>query len=311
MNLQQIEYIIAVDQHRHFLKASQACNVTQATLSMMIKKLEEELNEIIFDRSKQPVVPTLVGEKIIAQARRIQSEASYLKKMLHHEKGTVAGTLKLGVIPTVAPYLLPLFLKNFSQLYPKINLNIYELTTDLLVQKLKSGEIDVGILSVPLNITGVYEIFLYYEKYYLYVNENEIEYKKKYVLPRQIDLTKLWLLEEGHCMRNQILNLCQLKKQSQLNQALNYEAGSLETLIKLVDHNYGLTIIPELTVQNLTPKQKLQIRVFKDPCPVREIGLVTHHQHVKERLIRVLKEVILDSIPSEMQHIENPKFKKG
>ncbi len=302
MNLQQLEYIIAVDNYRHFLKASQACNVTQATLSMMIKKLEEELNEVIFDRSKQPVVPTVIGEKIIAQSRRIISEANYLKEMLQQEKSEISGTLKVGIIPTVAPYLLPLFLKKMGNLYPKLSLYVYEFTTDALVQKLKSGEIDVGILATPLNIKSIQETPLYYEKYFLYVNENEPQFDKEFVLPQQLDMNKLWLLEEGHCLRNQILNLCELKKQNHLQHALNYEAGSIETLINLVDNNYGVTIIPELAAKKLTEKQQQQIRYFKPPTPVREISLVTHHQYVKERLIRVLKDAILSSIPQEMQN---------
>jgi LysR family transcriptional regulator, hydrogen peroxide-inducible genes activator len=305
MNLQQIEYIIAVDNYRHFLRASQACNVTQATLSMMIKKLEEELNEVIFDRSKQPVIPTAVGEKIIAQARRIIGEANYLKEMLLLEKGEVSGTLKLGIIPTVAPYLLPLFLKKLANDFPKLSLSIYEFTTDTLVHKLKSGELDAGILSTPLNTKAIHEIVLYYEKFFLYVNENEPQYNKKYILPEHIDLNKLWLLEEGHCMRNQILNLCELKKKNPLKQAVNYEAGSIETLINLVDNNYGVTIIPELTAQKLSRRQQHQIKSFRGPAPVREISLVMHQPYVKERLLSVLKTTILSSIPKIMQQKSN------
>ncbi|MCA6364350.1 MAG: LysR family transcriptional regulator [Bacteroidetes bacterium] len=305
MNLQQLEYIIAVDNYRHFLRASQACNVTQATLSMMIKKLEEELNEVIFDRSKQPVVPTAVGEKIIAQARRILSEAKYLKEMLQLEKGEISGTLKVGIIPTIAPYLLPLFLRKLGQDYPKLSLSIYEFTTDTLVQKLKSGELDVGILSTPLHTKAIHETVLYYEKYFLYVNENEPQYNKKYILPEHIDLNKLWLLEEGHCLRNQILNLCELKKQSHSKHAVHYEAGSIETLINLVDNNYGLTIIPELAAQKLSKKQQHQIKSFRGPVPVREISLVTHQPYVKERLTGILKEAILACIPRSMQQKAN------
>lgn len=313
MNLQQLEYIIEVDKQRHFQKAAQACNVTQPTLSMMIKKLEEELGEVIFDRSKQPIVPTSIGEKIIAQARRILGETEQLKDLLHLEKGEISGNLRIGVIPTIAPYLMPSIFKQLSAKYSKLTLFVYEYTTETLIQKLKSGELDVGILATPLGISTLQESPIYYERYFLYVNEADANYHKSYILPEEIDTEKLWLLAEGHCLRNQILNLCELKKQSSGSNTLNYEAGSIETLIQLVDNNHGLTIIPELAVERLSERQQKQIKSFVDPIPVREISLVTHHSYVKERMIRVLKEAIIQSIPEKMRsksaeiNVLNPK----
>ncbi|MES2656321.1 MAG: hydrogen peroxide-inducible genes activator [Bacteroidota bacterium] len=301
MNLQQLEYIVAIDNYRHFLKAANACNITQATLSMMVKKLEEELNAIIFDRSKQPVVPTLVGEKIIAQARRVLNEGKQLKEIVLSGHGQISGDLKVGIIPTIAPYLLPLVLKNISKKYPKLNLFIYEFTTNIIIEKLKSGEIDVGILATPLAEKTIVEMPLYYEQYFLYINKNETQFDKKYVLPQHITLDKLWLLEEGHCMRSQIFNFCELKKEQHFQSQFTYEAGSIETLMNLVDSNYGVTIIPELACSKISAKQKMQLRYFKSPTPVREVSLVTHHQYVKEKLIKALKEIILNSVPEEMK----------
>lgn len=300
MVLQQLEYIVAVDTHRHFLRAAESCYVTQATLSMMIKKLEEELDTIIFDRSKQPVVPTDVGEKIIAQARRILGETAKMKELVNHERGELSGELRLGIIPTIAPYLLPMIVKEFTGQYPKISLYINEFTTDNIIEKLKTGQIDVGILATPLKEKTIKEQPLYYEKFFLYVNTGEKGYDKQFVLPKNIDVDRLWLLEEGHCMRSQILNLCELKRQSAAHDRLHYEAGSIETLMNLVDQDYGITIIPELKTMTMTEAQKKQLRYFKPPTPVREISIVTHYEYVKERMVRALQHVITDAVPQEM-----------
>ncbi|UPT67680.1 MAG: LysR substrate-binding domain-containing protein [Sphingobacteriales bacterium JAD_PAG50586_3] len=300
MVLQQLEYIVAVDTHRHFLRAAESCYITQATLSMMIKKLEEELDTIIFDRSKQPVVPTDVGEKIIAQARRILGETAKMKELVSHERGQLSGELRLGIIPTIAPYLLPMIVKTFTTLYPKINLYINEFTTNNIIEKLKTGQIDVGILATPLKEKTITEHPLYYEKFFLYVNTGEKGYDKQFVLPKNIDIDRLWLLEEGHCMRAQILNLCELKRQNALHDRLHYEAGSIETLMNLVDQDYGITIIPELKTLTMTEEQKKQLRYFKPPTPVREISIVTHYEYVKERMVRALQNVITDAVPQDM-----------
>ena len=301
MNLQQLEYIIAVDRLKNFVKASESCFVTQATLSMMIKKLEEELDIRIFDRSKQPVKTTEVGEKLILQARKIILESKKLKEIIQNEKGIVSGELKIGIIPTLAPYLLPLFLKEFMQAYPLVKLVINEFTTDVIMKKLKSGELDAGILATPLHDAHINEHVLFYEKYFLYVNAKEKGFDKQYVLPKDIDINRLWLLEEGHCMRSQILNLCTLKKQNEAEEQFHYNAGSIETLRNMVDTNFGMTIIPELATHNLSLPQKRKLRTFKSPEPVREISIVTHREFLKETLIQSLTEIILFVIPNEMK----------
>jgi len=304
MNLQQLEYIIAVDNNRHFLRAAEKCFVTQATLSMMIQKLEEELGVKIFDRSKQPVKPTDIGVKIIAQARRIVSESSRIKEMIKEEKGEISGELKIGIIPTLAPYLVPLFIREFTVQYPQVKLIISEHTTASIMRRLKSGQLDTGILATPLGDNSIKEQVLFYEKYYLYVNNKEKGFNKQYVLPADIDINRLWLLEEGHCMRSQILNLCELKKRHEVEEKLHYEAGSIETLKNLVEKNFGITIIPELATFDLSVSQKKRLRYFKTPVPVREISIVTHREYVKDKLIEALKEVILSVIPKQIKSVK-------
>jgi LysR family transcriptional regulator, hydrogen peroxide-inducible genes activator len=301
MNLQQLEYIIAVDTYRHFAKAAEKTFVTQATLSMMIQKLESELGVKIFDRSRQPVTPTEIGKRIIEQARRITFEAVRMKELIKEEKGQISGELKVGIIPTLAPYLLPLFLKEFSEKYPEVKLSISEHTTITIIHKLKAGQLDAGILATPLYDYSLNEQHLFYEKYFLYVNNKEKGFDKQYVLPANIDISRLWLLEEGHCMRSQILNFCQLKKAMEGEERIHYEAGSIETLKNIVDKNFGITIIPELVTLGLNASEKKRVRFFKSPSPVREISIVTHREYIKMRLIEALQEMILSVIPDKMK----------
>ncbi len=292
MNLQQLEYIVAVDKHRHFQRAADECCVTQATLSMMIKKLEEELEVIIFDRSKQPVVPTETGKEIITQAKVILKETSYLKQLANDTKAEVKGQIRIGIIPTLAPYLLPLFLYNLLKNNPNLKVKVSELNTDQIVEQLEKDHLDVGILATPINIEGLKEYPLFYEKLVVFVSDKETTLKKKFILPEEIDVNRLWLLEEGHCLRSQMMNLCELRKKNTDFGNLEYEAGSIESLLKIVEMNNGITVVPELAVINFSEKQKKQIREFKAPVPVREISLVTYRHFVKTKLLEVLADEI-------------------
>jgi len=307
MNLQQLEYIVAVDIYRHFAHAAEACFVTQPTLSTMIQRLEEELDIIIFDRSKQPVVPTEIGADIIEQAKKTLSEAGLIKELVMESKKSLKGELRIGIIPTLAPYLLSLFLKKFLQMYPEIKLIISEQTTGVIIKNLKNDLIDVGITATPLNNESIKEDLLFYEKFMVYVSGNEKILKKKYLLPEDIDVNRLWLLEEGHCLRSQILNLCELRKKDSEYSNLEYEAGSIESLIKIVEMNSGLTIIPELAVSNLDESHKSQVRYFKPPVPVRQISLITYRHFVKNSLLKALKNEISRSI---IQYLGNKETEK-
>ncbi|MCW3127449.1 MAG: Transcriptional regulator [Bacteroidetes bacterium] len=303
MNLQQLEYIIAVDEHRHFARAAEHSFVTQPTLSMMIQKLEEELGLKIFDRSKHPIEPTQEGEEIIRRAKAILSEAAHLRDYSQELKGEITGDLHIGIIPTLAPYLLPMCLKNFSERFPKLRLHVREMITDEIVAAIKAGKTDMGLLATPVNEPNLTEHVLFYEAFYAYVSSSEKLPNKKYLLPKQINPDHLWLLEEGHCLRSQIYNLCELKHQSRESDTLHYEAGSIETLINLVDRYDGITIIPHLAVLNLKPSQKKKVREFSNPKPVREISLVTKATFPRGVLLQRIQEEIIRSLPSDI----NPK----
>lgn len=301
MTIVQLEYIIAVDQYRHFAAAAESCFVTQPTLSMQVQKLEEELGLKLFDRSKQPVVPTEYGFEIIEQARRVIMERDALLEIIEAKKGVIRGEFRIGIIPTLAPYLLPLFIQSFTQKYPLIKLQITELTTSSLIAKLKDGKIDAGILVTPLQENGIKETPLFYEEMLAYVSKTNAAFQKTYMLPVDIDPEKLWLLEEGHCFRSQIMNLCELRKQSEHGIQFEYEAGSLETLRRMVDLYDGVTILPELATIDLTAEQKVHLRSFRQPVPVREVSLVVHRTFVKKRLVEAMKQEILDHIPEKIR----------
>ena len=301
MTLTQLEYIVAVNTYRHFAEAAENCHVTQPTLSMQIQKLEEELGIKIFDRSKQPVIPTLAGEEVIEQARKILLERDTLTEMILSRKDIVKGELRIGVIPTLAPYLIPLFIPAFVKKYSQVRLHIIDLTTENIIKRLREGQIDMGLLVTPLNEKGIKEEALFYEEMLVYTSEQNSLLEKQYILPQDIDPNKLLLLEEGHCLRSQIINLCDLRRHSRFGAHFEYEAGSLQTLCRMVNTNDGLTILPELAALNLPDKDKERLRHFKAPAPVREVGIVTHRNFVKRKLVNAVEHSIMENIPEKLK----------
>ena len=300
MTITQLEYIIAVDTYRHFATAAERCFVTQPTLSMQIQKLEDDLGTKIFDRSKQPVTPTEMGQEIIAQARIVVHETRMISQLIKDKQGLMQGELKVGIIPTLAPYLLPTFLHPFLVKYPDVKIKFKEMNKDGIIEQLKSGRIDAGILVTPLHESSIMEYPLFYEELVAFVSKNNTAYTKSYVLPADIDVKELWLLEEGQCFRNQVLNLCEIKMQPNQESHFEYEAGNIDTLRKMVELTNGVTILPELATLDFNVKQQNMVRHFKAPLPVREVSLVTHRNFVKKKLVDVLKQEVLISLPKKV-----------
>jgi LysR family hydrogen peroxide-inducible transcriptional activator len=296
MTLQQLEYIIAVDRERHFVKAAKSCFVTQATLSMMIKKLEEELGIQVFDRRKQPVTVTTAGAEIIKRAKLTIAEASFLKAYAQELTGEVAGELRVGILPTLAPYLLPLFIKSFVTKFPRVQIRVRELITSEIIQNILNNELDIGIVATPLENNQIVEHPLFYEEFMAYSSSRDKLPNKQYLLAKDIDLNDLWLLEEGHCLRGQLVNLCSLKAQESQKVSLHYEAGSLESLVNLVDRYGGITILPKLATLRLSPAQKKKLRAFARPMPSREVSLITSLHFARKRLAAELSDAITFSV---------------
>ena len=300
MNLQQLEYIVALDIHRNHAKAAEHCHVTQPTLSMMVKKLEAELGVKIFDRG-QPLKPSASGEIIISRARQILQEIKNLKEFIRNEKDSIEGEFRLGVIPTLAPYLLPRFLNDFLEKNPGTYFTVMEMQTEEIIKNLKTGRLDVGILVTPLDDKEIREIPVFYEPILLYTSPGLKYYEQEKVTLKSLNTENLLLLEEGHCFRGQVMNLCPAKGKRSHNQ-LNYQSGSFETLKAMVDNNYGYTLIPELAVDT----KRKQVKHFTSPEPVREVSLAVHFGFVKESLLVKLREAILKAIPAHFK--KNEKY---
>ena len=301
MTITQLEYIIALDTYRNFVNAAESCNVTQPTLSMQIQKLEDELGVKVFDRSKQPVIPTSIGEGIITQARNVLKEHSKIVELIQDEKGIIRGFLRLGIIPTIAPYLIPRFLIKFLTKYPDVNLIINELTTEQIIYQLKNDLIDCGIMASPIKDKNLTEETMYFEEFVTYVSPSNKLAKKTTVKPEDLDIADIWILNEGHCMRNQVINICGERKKDSFKARFNYQTGSVETLKRIVDQDDGITILPELAILEFGPEQIDNVRYFKSPEPVREISMFTHRNFVKKKLVKTLMDEVIANVPNKMR----------
>lgn len=298
MTIQQLEYILAVDHYRHFAKAAEHCRVTQPTLSAMIQKLEDELGVKLFDRSMQPVCPTRVGEKVIAQARTILAQASQVKDIIQEEKCSLSGTFRLGVLPTIAPYLLPRFFPQLMQKHPELDIRVTEMKTHQIREALHKGEIDAAILASLLEDAALSEEILFYEQFFGYVSRKEPLFKHEVIRTADITGERLWLLDEGHCFRDQLVRFCQMEA-VKLHQ-MAYRLGSMETFMRMVESGKGITFIPELAVTQLSAGQQELVRPFAIPRPTRAIVLTTNKDFIRASLLTMLKNEIRAAVPKEM-----------
>lgn len=291
MTITQLQYVLAVAEHKNFTLAAEKCFVTQPTLSMQIQKIEEELNVQIFDRSKKPIQLTDIGQKIVNQAKNIVIEADRIKDIVEHQKGFIGGEFRLGIIPTIMPTLLPMFLNNFIKKYPKIKLIIEELNTDDIILRLKNGYLDAAIAATPLEDEKIKEIVLYYEPFVAYIPDNYAISQKKEIEVSDLNIDDILLLQDGHCFRDGILNLCKSQNVSTKN-TFQLESGSFETLIKLADEGLGTTLLPYLHTLDLKEKDKLKLRHFKEPKPAREVSLIYPKNELKIHIIDALRSTI-------------------
>lgn len=291
MTITQLQYVLAVAEHKNFTLAAEKCFVTQPTLSMQIQKIEEELKILIFDRSKKPIQLTDIGRKIVEQAKNIVNEAGKIKDIVEFQKGFIGGEFRLGIIPTIMPTLLPMFLNNFIKKYPKIKLIIEELNTDEIIIRLKNGHLDAAIAATPLEDEKIKEIVLYYEPFVAYIPENFAISQKKEIEVSDLNLDDILLLQDGHCFRDGILNLCRNQDALSRN-SFQLESGSFETLVKLADEGLGTTLLPYLHTLDLKEKDQLKLRHFKEPKPAREVSLIYPKSELKIHIIDALRNSI-------------------
>jgi len=307
MNIQQLEYILAVHEYRHFANAAKTCGVTQPTLSMMIQKLEDELGVKIFDRSVHPVKPTEIGARVLEQARITLKHLNQISELIAIEQNQAKGVFQLGVIPTIAPFMVPELIKEKEAAYCDIELILKEKTTDSIISELADGWLDGGLMASPVNHPRLVEYPIYYEKFYAYVSPNDRLHQCETINLSKIDIDHIWLLENVHCMRGQIERLCRKRKNSSQTPAVKYEAGSIDTLINIVDMNHGMTIIPEMSAMGLSEERQENLRELEGVTAVREVSLVVNKEYLHRAILKAVIEIISSAVPKLMK---NPDLKK-
>jgi LysR family transcriptional regulator, hydrogen peroxide-inducible genes activator len=313
MTITQLKYVLAVAEHKNFTLAAEKCFVTQPTLSMQIQKVEEELQIQIFDRTKKPIQLTDIGLKIVNQAKNIVNEADRIQDIVEQQKGFIGGEFRIGIIPTIMPTLLPMFLNNFIKKYPKVNLIIEELNTDEIITRLNNGQLDAAIAATPLFEEKIKEIVLYFEPFVAYIPENNAVFEKKEIEISDLNIDELLLLQDGHCFRDSILNLCKTNLNSDKNH-FQLQSGSFETLLKLSDEGLGITLLPYLHTLDLKEKDTLKLKHFKEPKPAREVSLIYPKSELKIHIIDALRSTIAGVIKGAIvfQNVEiiSPKLVK-
>lgn len=304
VTLTQLEYIVAIDEYRHFATAAEKCFVTQPTLSMQIKKLEDELGVIIFDRSRQPVVPTDIGAKLIEQARMALSSTERIKEIIKEEKQEVEGTLKIGIIPTLAPYLLPVFIGHYIRKYPAVKIEVEELVSEEIIRRLKRDMIDVGLFVTPYRDEKIVECPVFYEEMLVYAHPGHELLRQKQIDLKDIATPEIWMLGDGHCFRNQVVNLCEMSGLQHSQLPFEFESNSLETLMRIVDVEGGFTLIPELALQYMSEDKKKQVRSLSANRPLREVSVIYSRHYTKQKLIALLCEEIQSVVSPQMLNKE-------
>jgi len=290
MTIAQLKYLLAVAKHLNFTKASQQCHVTQPTLSMQIQKLEDELGVIIFDRNKKPIQITEIGKKIVDQAKTIVNESARINDLVQQEKGYIGGEYKLGIIPTMVPTVLPMFLKSFVKKYPQVSIEIIEIPTEQMIEALLDGKLDAGIAATPLEEEKIVEKPLFYEPFVGFIPDTHRLFQKKLLDEQDLDVKDILLLDEGHCFRDNILNICRMT--SDEPKAFDLKIGNFDALIKLAKDGLGMTLLPYLQTEDLCEKDRIYLRNFKKPEPAREVSLIHSRDIFKKNITDALYKTI-------------------
>ncbi len=301
MNIQQLQYVLAVAELKHFEQAADKCFVTQSTLSTMIRKLESEIGLKIFDRKSKPVAITKEGVEILEQIRVVLKEIDILENTVQELKGELAGDLQIGVIPTVAPYLLPLFLSEFAECFLNIRISVQEMTTTAIQKALKNRSLDIGIAALPLDDGELREIPLYDEPFLIFDCFSEDTANLNRTV-EDISLSHLLLLEEGHCFRTQVERICNLSRlKSEKHRNFEFKAGSIDSLVRFAKSYHGITLLPQLAAVDLPEEDRRFVKAFAPPVPLRSVGLVVHKHFVKKRILEELQRIIVRSVAKKLK----------
>ena len=303
MTLQQLEYIVAVYQTRHFAKAASNCGVTQPTLSMMIQKLEQELDVKLFERNSQQVLPTPIGKKVVEQAWKVLTRAKRIKEIINEERQSIEGSFRIGILPTIAPYLLPRFFPKMVNEHPHLQLHITEMKTTEIKRALAHDLIDAAVVLRIEDLEQYATLPLFFEQFMAYVSPESSLFSNMNIKTSDLTTQLLWLLEEGHCSRDQLAKFCNL--QTATDSQSTYHLGSIDTFMRMVESGQGITFIPELAVEQLTEKQRLLVRPFALPIPTREVVLISNKSFIRTHLLNYLADTIRTSVPPRMLSFNN------
>ena len=297
MTLFQLQYIVALDKYRHFRRAAEACHVTQPSLSTQVQKLEEELGVILFDRNARPVAPTELGRQIVAHARLVLGEVARLEAVVQEATGEMAGELRVGILSTIAPYLLPIVIAAFSRRYPHVTLVFEELAGDQIVEHIKRDLLDAGLLAAPVASNDLVEVPLFVEPLVGYVARGHRLFEQPTLRPADLHPDEVWLMNEGHCFRDQVLTLFEGDASAgRLRRGIKFESGNLETLQRLVDRGHGMTLLPWLAVTGEGSHAPESVRPFEEPAPARTVRMVYSKILLKKHLVRGLTQEILRAV---------------
>ncbi len=301
----QLEYVVALAEYKHFGAAARACSVSQPTLSMQLRKLEDSLQIEIFDRRRKPLAPTPLGAVVIEQAMLVLHGMRRIEDLVEDGRNSTSGEMRLAVIPTIAPYLLPLFLPAFAMRYPQLTLSIEEMKTENILQGLRKFTIDAAILATPLGDPGLTETPLFYEHFLLYSSPSHPLNRKRRVRESDLNAGEMWLLSEGHCLRTQILKLCREKQVQERH--VRFECGSIESLLGMIDAGGGYTLIPYLAAVNLSSSRKSKVRKLDGRAPLREVSLVYNSLHARPKIFQTMQDIIQKSLPAELKNMRKEK----
>jgi LysR family hydrogen peroxide-inducible transcriptional activator len=310
-SLVQLEYIVAVADLKHFGKAAEACHISQPTLSQQIRKVEADLGIVVFDRVKKPIVLTEEGEAILHQARLILREHKHLKELARQKSDEISGEFRLGVIPTVANTLVPQFVERFAQQYPKVTLLIDELKTSSILQELSEDRLDAGLMATPLSAAGLVEEPLYYETFSVYASTGHRLLKGKTCQIDDLDTSDMWLLQDGHCFKDQVMQLLSLQSKSDYSlPRVQFQGGNLDTLLRLVRHGKGYTLLPAFMIDQMSAAEfKTHVRSFHRPFPAREISLVSRRAHWRRKTVIALKDCVLENLSPSLYRKRCPELR--
>jgi LysR family hydrogen peroxide-inducible transcriptional activator len=309
-SITQLEYVVALDQFRHFGRAASHCNVSQPTLSAQLRKLEDELGVVLFDRNKQPILPTEDGKAFIEQAKVVLTEFRRFSLLGNRRVDELSGEFRLAIIPTIAPYLMPLFLEKFTGRYPKIELVIEELSTERIIEALDRDHIDAGVLATPLGLSRIEEEPLYYEPFFLYVGSNHPLSSARSISENKLDSRELWLPSEEHCLRKQVIDVCGNGDRSGCFPSVHLKGGSIETLVEMVSKGQGYTLLPQLAAQAVA-KRKFEGAIVRisPPTPAREVSVVHRRGHLKQSMMKLLRTTIESGLPKDLPRQKPASFR--